>query len=141
MRTSQSAVAAGTVGAGAAVARLVEALTDYDRTLLSELVWAPEPPTQRGLAERLGVHPVSVHRNLPRARARFAELLADPAHREVSDHADSLRQQLGPYLPAGVVEAELRRVGVERQPDRLICRTLGGVPHCPPRSLVAANSP
>ncbi|MCH9701857.1 MAG: winged helix-turn-helix domain-containing protein [Actinomycetia bacterium] len=113
VRTSQSAVAAGTVGAEAAVARLAAQLDDFDRTILSELVWNPDPPTQRAVAERLGVHPVSVQRNLPRARARFAELLADPAHREVGDHAESLRRHLGPYLPARVVEAELRGLGVQ----------------------------
>ncbi|GJF09584.1 hypothetical protein NGTWS0302_14330 [Mycolicibacterium cyprinidarum] len=122
VRASQSAVAAGTVGAETAVARLLAQLTDYDRTLLSELVWAPDPPTQRALAERLGVHPVSVHRNLPRARARFAELLADPAHREVGELADAIRQSLGPYLPACVAEAELRRLGVE--PDSQTAQVL-----------------
>jgi len=113
VRTSQTAVAAGPVGAEAAVARLLAALDDYDRTVLSELVWAPDPPTQRAVAERLGVHPVSVQRNLRRAQARFAELLADPAHREVGEHADEIRRHLGPYLPARMVEPGLRRHGVE----------------------------
>lgn len=122
VRVSQSAVAAGTVGAEAAVARLVAALADYDRTLLSELAWNPEPPTQRALAERLGVHPVSVHRNLPRARARFAELLADPAYREVGEHADALRRQLGPYLPGAVVEEAL--LGLDVQPDSQTAQVL-----------------
>ena len=113
VRASQSAAVEGAVGAEAAVARLVASLDDYDKAILSELVWAPDPPTQHAVAERLGVHPASVQRNLPRARARFAELLADPVHREVSDHADAIRRRLGPYLPVGVVEAELRHLGVE----------------------------
>jgi len=112
VHTSQHA-AAGAVGAEAAVARLVAALDDYDRTLLSELVWAPDPLPQHAVAELLGVHPASVQRKLPRARARFAELLADPAHREVGEHAEAIRLRLGPYLPASAVEAELRGLGVE----------------------------
>ncbi len=112
VRTSQHTAAAA-VGAKAAVARLVAALTDYDRTILSELVWALDPLPQRAVAECLGVHPVSVQRNLPRAQARFVELLADPAHREIGEHADAIRLRLGPYLPAGVVEAELCGFGVE----------------------------
>jgi len=105
--------AAGRVGAQAAVDRLVEALAEYDRTILSELVWAPDPGSQRAVAERLGVHPVSLQRNLPRAQARFVELLADPAHREVGEHATVIRLRLGPYLPASAVEAELCGFGVE----------------------------
>ena len=112
VRTNEDA-ASGAVGADAAVARLVAALADYDRVLLSELVWAPDPSPQHAVAERLGVHPASVHRNLPRARARFAELLADPAHGEVEEHADTIRLRLGPYLPASDLEAELHRLGVE----------------------------
>ena len=71
------------------------------------------PQSQRVLAERLGVHPVSVQRNQPRAQARFAELLADPAHQEVSAHATELGQRLGPYVPADILDVELRRLGVD----------------------------
>lgn len=113
VHTSQMVAAAGTVGAEAAVARLVAALADYDRTLLSELVWSLAPLPQHVVAARLGVHPASVQRNLSRARARFSELLADPSHREVSEHAASLRLRLGPYLPTSDVEAVLRELGVE----------------------------
>jgi hypothetical protein len=59
------------------------------------------------------VNPVSVQRNQPRAQARFAELLADPAHQEVSAHATELGRRLGPYLPADVLDVELRRLGVD----------------------------
>ncbi len=55
------------------------------------------PQRRRLVAERLGVHPVSVQRNQPRAQARFAELLADPAHQEASEHAAELGGRLGPY--------------------------------------------
>jgi len=54
-----------------------------------------------------------VQRNQPRAQARFAELLADPAHQEVSAHATELGRSLGPYLPADVLDVELRRLGVD----------------------------
>jgi hypothetical protein len=77
VKTHRTSAAAGGVGAEAAVARLVGQLDDFDRTILSARVWTPHPQSQRVVAERLGVHPVSVQRNQPRAQARFAELLAD----------------------------------------------------------------
>jgi len=113
VRINQDAIAAGKVGAEAAVARLVGQLDAFDRAILSARVWAPHPQSQRVLAERLGVNPVSVQRNQPRAQARFAELLADPAHQEVSAHATELGRRLGPYLPADVLDVELRRLGVD----------------------------
>jgi hypothetical protein len=112
VRINRDAIAAGKVGAEAAVARLLGQLDDFDRAILSARVWAPHPQSQRVLAERLGVNPVSVQRNQPRAQARFAELLADPAHQEVSAHATELGRRLGPYLPADVLDVELRRLGV-----------------------------
>lgn len=106
-------IAAGRVGADAAVARLVGELDDFDREMLAGQVWALDPTSQHVLAERLGVNPVSVSRNLPRARARFAELLSDPAHHEVGEHADDIRQRLGPCLPVDAAEFEMRRLGVD----------------------------
>lgn len=93
--------------------RLVDQLDDFDRAILSAQVWALDPVSQREVAEQCGVHQVSVMRNLPRARARFAELLADPAHREVGECADELRGRLGPYLPAEIAHVELRRFGID----------------------------
>ena len=113
VKTHRDAAAAGGVGAEAAVARLLGQLDDFDRAILSARVWAAHPQSQRVLAERLGVHPVSVQRNQPRAQARFAELLADPAHQEVSAHATELGQRLGPYVPADMLDVELRRLGVD----------------------------
>lgn len=106
-------VAAGRVGAPAAVTRMVEQLDDVDQVMLSMLYWAPEPASHRDVAERLGVHQVSISRNLPRARLRLAEMLADPAHHEVVEHADELRRRLGPYVPTEVVRVELRRLGFD----------------------------
>jgi hypothetical protein len=132
VKTHRDAAAAGGVGAEAAVARLLGQLDDFDRAILSARVWAPHPhaglltrqdgigrvyyrrtQSQRVLAERLGVNPISVQRNQPRAQARFAELLADPAHQEVSAHATELGRRLGPYLPADVLDVELRRLDVD----------------------------
>ena len=86
VRINQDTIAAGRVGATAAVARLIGQLSEFDRAILSAQVWALEPVPQHAIADRLGVHPVSVSRNLPRARARFAELLTDPAqHTDAND--------------------------------------------------------
>lgn len=101
------------VGPEASATRLTSQLNDFDRTLLSQHVWSLDPLTQKEAAEVLGVSAISVYRNLPRARARFAEMLADPAHQEVLEHAQHLRQRLGPYLPLDVAELELRRYGLE----------------------------
>ncbi|AFM20078.1 hypothetical protein Mycch_5404 (plasmid) [Mycolicibacterium chubuense NBB4] len=106
-------ITAGPVGPDAAVTRLLGQLDDFDREILAGQVWAAEPVPQRVLAERLGVNPVSVSRNLPRARARFAELVADPAHHEVVENAEHIRQRLGPYSPVDVADLELRRLNVD----------------------------
>lgn len=106
-------LAAGRVGADAAVTRLVDQLDDFDREILAAQVWALDPIPQHAVADRLGVHAASVGRNLPRARARFAELLNDPAHQEVGEHADEMRRRLGPYLPATTADLELRRLGLD----------------------------
>lgn len=113
VRVRRTTLAAGKVGAEAAVARLVGQLDDFDRAILAAQVWPLEPMPQRLVAERIGVHPASVRRNLPRARARFAELLHDPAHHEVSEHAHELCRRLGPYLPSEVVDVELRRLRLD----------------------------
>ena len=106
-------VATGKVGATAAVTRMVKQLNDFDQKILSAHVWARDPTPRRVLAVQLGVHQASVTRNIPRARARFAELMADPAHHEVTEHAQALRRRLGPYLPAEVLDVELRRLGLD----------------------------
>src|SRR4029079_18612511 len=49
VRINQDAIAAGKVGAEAAVARLVGQLDDFDRAILSARVWAPHPQSQRVL--------------------------------------------------------------------------------------------
>lgn len=113
VQVRRDTIAAGRVGAEAAVARLVGELDDFDREILAGQAWTLDPVSQHVLAERLGVNPVSVSRNLPRARARFAELVTDPAHHEVGDHAERIRQRLGPYLPVDVADVELRRLRID----------------------------
>lgn len=113
VRVRSETVAAGKVGADAAVTRMLGQLDDFDRAILSARVLTMDPRLQREVAEEFGVHQASVGRNLPRARARFAELLADPAHHEVGEHAEELRRRLGPYLPADVARVELRRLGID----------------------------
>ena len=103
------------VGARAAVERLVAQLSERDVIILEARMWAMHPVTQPVVAERLGVHKAAIQRNEPRARARFAELLASPGHQEVSEHAADLRRRLGPFLPWEQVVEGLLRVGV--QPD------------------------
>ena len=113
VQVRRDTIAAGRVGPDAAVARLVGELDDFDREILAGQAWTLDPVSQRVLAERLGVNPVSVTRNLPRARARFAELLSNPAHHEVGEHAADIRQRLGPYLPVDRADVELRRLKID----------------------------
>lgn len=118
----QETADAGKVGVQASITRLVAQLDHIDREILDGLVWPIEPRRTAQVADILDVHPMSVRRNIPRACARFAELLADPAHQEVGEHASELGSRLGPYLPAGVVDLELRRNGI--QPDSQTARIL-----------------
>lgn len=113
VRIHRATVAAGKVGTDAAVARLIGQLDDFDREILAAQDWTLDPVSQRIIAEQLGVHSVSVGRNLPRARARLAEMLSEPAHQEVGEHATELRRHLGPYLPVAAADLALRRLGLD----------------------------
>ena len=79
----RAAAVAERVGADAAVRRLVGDLDEFDHELLARL-WAAEPEPQRALAARLGINIASVYRNQPRAQARLAELVAEPATRRLA---------------------------------------------------------
>jgi hypothetical protein len=107
----RDALVADRVGAEAAVRRLLDRVDERDRVLLARL-WSGQLESQRALAARLGVNVSSVHRNQPRAQARLAELVAEPAHQEVRECASSLGHRLGPYTAEGAVAAELSRLGV-----------------------------
>ena len=102
-------------GAVGAVERLLGRLSDYDCAVLSARVWArcPDRRASADVAKLLGVSEMSVRRNHGRAVARFRELLAEPAHREVRDVAVGLGQRLGPYVPTDLVDTELGNVGVD----------------------------
>lgn len=113
VRITHETVEAGPVGPDAAVARLVAQLNDYDQAILSGRVWALEPVPMWSVAANLGINPTSVKRNLPRAIARVQELLADPIHQEVLEHADALRRSIGPYAPLDVLNIELCRLGMD----------------------------
>jgi hypothetical protein len=111
------------VGAAAAVARLVDQLGERDRIMLSARVWTvAQPQSMRSVAARLGVHATSVKRSQPRAEARFAELLTDPVHREVSQYAAALGQRLGPLILTAGADAQLARLGVD--PSSLAAQVL-----------------
>ncbi|MCH9728975.1 MAG: winged helix-turn-helix domain-containing protein [Actinomycetia bacterium] len=103
----------GSVGVETAVARLADRLDDSDRALLAALVWPADPQSWGEVTHGLGAHSATVSRRLSRARARFGELLAEPAHSELHRYADRLRRRMGPYLPANVVDDEVRGLGVE----------------------------
>lgn len=83
------------VGAAAATQRLFDELGEADRLMLSGRLFGPQQCTIQDIAEQVGVHWAWVSRNLPRVQARFAELLTDPAHREVGECARELADQLG----------------------------------------------
>jgi hypothetical protein len=88
-------------GASKAVQRLVDRMGERDRIILYARAWSARTQSLRTVAERFGgVHTVSVSINQPRAQARFVELLADPAHHEVSKYASALRGRVGPQMLA-----------------------------------------
>jgi hypothetical protein len=101
------------VGAAAAVRQLLDDLDDRDRAILWARLFTPRPLTQGVVAQRLGIAKMTVQRQQRLAEAKLAELLAEPAHHEVSDHTAALGRRLGPYLPADVVVTELRRLDVD----------------------------
>jgi hypothetical protein len=106
------------VGPAAAVRRLLDELDERDRFMVAARLWAQRPLPQGVVAQQLGVTKAWVNRNQPRATAKFAELLADPTHEEVGEHAAELARRLGPYTPADAVAAELRRLGQEAHPPK-----------------------
>lgn len=101
------------VGAAVATGRLLDELDESDRMMLGGRVWGLQPRTKQDIGKQLGVPAVWVSRHLPRAQAKFAELLAVPAHREVAERAGELGERLGPYESAETVTTELQRLGVE----------------------------
>ena len=83
----RAAATGARMGPGASVDRLLGALDERDRVMVSARLWTAPPRSQAMVAQRLGVTKAWVHRHQSRALARFAELLAAPIHQEVSVHA------------------------------------------------------
>lgn len=107
-----------TADAPTATRLLLDRLTNYDRVVLSGRRWALGPAATNGaLADQLGVHAASIGRNLPRAAARFENLLADPAHAAVLCHAGDVRERLGPLTGISTAEAALNDLGLALSDD------------------------
>jgi hypothetical protein len=96
----------------AATTAALDALTPQERGLLTHLVWRAPRLTRPSTAARLGMSQGSLPRALRRARARLAEVLADPAHQQVAAHAEQLGQRLGPYAAPAAVRAALQDLGL-----------------------------
>jgi hypothetical protein len=122
VRVTREIHEAGPVGADAALTRLLSQLSHYDRTILAGRIWALQPEPLHVVADRLGVSSTSVARNLPRALDRVQELLTEPAHQELVEHAADLRRAIGPCAPASVADLELCRLGID--PDGQIAEFL-----------------
>ena len=75
--------------------------------------WARHPLTQLEVAGQLGVNDTWIWRNQPRAEARFTELCASPAHRDVIEHADQLRQKIGAVARERTITAALEELGLD----------------------------
>jgi hypothetical protein len=111
--TARSAPAGGISNAATAAQRLLDRLSERDRILLSTRVWGLRPVSTRVLARRLGVHVASVVRNQPEAQARFAELLADPAHQDVVALGERLHLRMGPLVRERAAKAALHDLGTD----------------------------
>lgn len=94
--------------ASAAAHVLFDRLGPIDRTLLTRLVFPIDPHPREDVAADLGVDPAWFERSRPRTKLRFAEMLAEPAHQDVTRHARALRTVLGPYTPSQRVIHHLR---------------------------------
>ncbi len=112
-RITEKVTHAEPVGAPAAAARFATALRDQDRIILARRVWTLHPESTAAVAERLGVVPHSILRNQPRALARMIEALREPAHRELSEHARTLRAAIGTCAPINALTSALAELGIE----------------------------
>lgn len=109
--------AGDTADAATATRRLLDQLTAYDYTVLSTRRWPLRPKPTREVARQLGVAPVNVQRNHPRAYRRFTDLLADPAHAVVTDYAHDLRRRLGPLTEDHTARQALQELGLDADSD------------------------
>ena len=114
---ARSAPAGEPADAATATRRLLDRLTAYDHAVLAARRWPLRPTPTREIARQLGVAPVNVQRNHPRAYRRFTDLLADPAHTGVTDYAHDLRRRLGPLTDEHTARQALNDMGVELDTD------------------------
>ncbi|KGI66088.1 hypothetical protein MJO55_28870 (plasmid) [Mycolicibacterium rufum] len=112
VRAARTSPNAEEISAADAVEALLSRLDDFDRTVLAGRQWTWHPTPTRLLAPTLGCSEASISRNTPRARQRFAELVDDPAHRAVTQHASHLRQRLGIYTTLADAQDALTSMGV-----------------------------
>jgi len=138
--TARSLAADDDVDAPTAIHRLLDRLSNRDRSLLSLRGWALQPLTTREIARRLGVADVNVDRNQPRAYARFQELLAEPVHAPVRNYAQQLRQRLGPLTREHAAEIALKDLGLDLGTDsgQLLVHVAG--PYAPRQSWLEDTS-
>lgn len=112
VRAARTSPSVEEISAADAVEALLRRLDDFDRTVLAGRQWTWHPTPTRLLAPTLGCSEASISRNTPRARQRFAELVDDPAHRAVTQHASYLRQRLGIYTTLADAQDALTSMGV-----------------------------
>ncbi len=99
------------------IGRLLDRLSAYDYTVLARRGWALHPQTIPVTARQLGVAPVNVQRNQPRAQRRFTDLLTDPTHAAILNAADELRRRLGPLTCEQAARPALTDVGLDLDDD------------------------
>ena len=96
---------------------MLDRLSDYDHTVLAARGWALDPQTIPVTATQLGVAPVNIQRNQPRALRRLTDLLTDPTHAAITAAAAELRRRLGPLTCEQVARRALDEVGLDLGDD------------------------
>lgn len=99
------------------IRRMLNRLSDYDYTVLAARGWALDPQTIPVTATQLGVAPVNIQRNQPRALRRLTDLLTDPTHTAITTAAAELRRRLGPLTCEQVARRALDEVGLDLGDD------------------------
>ncbi|MEU0498060.1 hypothetical protein [Mycobacterium sp. NPDC006124] len=100
-----------------AVGRIIDRLSDYDRTVLAARGWALDPQTIPMTAAQLGVAPVNVQRNQPRAHRRLTDLLTDPSNAAIVAAGVELRHRLGPLTRELTARRALDELGLDLDTD------------------------
>ncbi|WP_343709682.1 hypothetical protein [Mycobacterium sp.] len=98
-----------------AAGRLLAALTERDRKILDTRLWARHPLTRHALADQLGKNGTWIYRHQPRVEARFAELCANPLHRDLIGHAGQLRLRIGAVAREHTLTAALAEIGLDEE--------------------------